>query len=284
MIVVVPSDRSAKFQAESSPDAVLLRTLAQHEWKSVRIAVAENTAADDRTIERLLADEVGDVRLAAAASLRERPQLHGVAARSPDRWVRAILADLYADDDRRSLARALQERLAADPFSETRARTARTTDDADIFESLLTDASPLVRGTCACNPRITLAQMERLVTDRDRRVRAGAATGGLRYPDDEQLLRLARDRSIEVRWAVLFRADRPWQAIELIAQDSDEWNRRHALIALDDERDIIAPAATQHARAGRRRAERLRSFDHRDRGTSGPAAGVIADTSGRYAP
>ncbi len=123
-----------------------------------------------------------------------------------------------------------------------------------------------------------------LVTDRDRRVRAGAATGGLRYPDDEQLLRLARDRSVEVRWAVLFRADRPRQAIELIAQDSDEWNRRHALIALDDERDIIAPAATQHARAGRRRAERLRSFDHRDRGTSGPAAGVIADTSGRYAP
>ncbi|KTR54402.1 hypothetical protein NS359_00075 [Curtobacterium oceanosedimentum] len=103
--------------------------------------------------------------------------------------------------------------------------------------------------------------MERLVTDRNRMVRAAAAANGLRYPDDEQLLRLARDKSAEVRWAVLFRPDRPRRAIELIAEDSDEMNRQHARIALRDERAIIAPPATRWARAERQRAPHVRSFD-----------------------
>lgn len=73
-------------------------------------------------------------------------------------------------------------------------------------------------------------------------------------------MRLARDKSAEVRWAVLFRPDRPRRAIELIAEDSDEMNRYHAQIALHDERDIIVPAATQRTRAERRRADRVHSF------------------------
>lgn len=260
MIMVMASYRSTRFQAESSLDAATLRALAGHEAKSVRIAVAENSATDDPTIGRLLADDVDVVRFAAAAALRDRPQLHEVATSSPDKWVRAILAHLYADDDQRSLALAVQKTLAVDPFGEARGRTAETTNDLQIFEALLDDSSSTVRAMCALNPRISLDQMERLITDRDRAVRAAAAANGLRYPDDDQLVRLARDKSAEVRWAVLFRPDRPRRAIELIAEDSDEMNRYHAQIALHDERDIIAPAATQQTRAERRRAQRVRSF------------------------
>ncbi|WP_269145907.1 hypothetical protein [Curtobacterium sp. C1] len=37
-------------------------------------------------------------------------------------------------------------------------------------------------------------------------------------------------------------------------------NRHHARIALDDERNINAPAVTQWTREERRRAQRVRSF------------------------
>ncbi|WP_316308614.1 hypothetical protein, partial [Clavibacter michiganensis] len=129
MIVLMPTARAAKVQAESSVEAAVLRALAGHESESVRIAAAENAAADDLTIGRLLVDDVGVVRIAAASALRDRPQLHEVAASSPDKWVRAILAHLYADDDRRSLDLAVQKTLAVDPFGEVRGRTAETTDD-----------------------------------------------------------------------------------------------------------------------------------------------------------
>lgn len=261
MIVVVPTLRASRLLAESSLEPATLRALAEHESRSVRVAVAENAATDDLTIEHLLADDVDVVRATAADALRGRPQLHEVAARSPDKCVRAILAHLYVSDDQRSLARAVQKVLAVDPFGEVRGRMAQTTDDLQIFEALLADPSPAVRALCASNPRISLRQMERLVTDRNRMVRAAAAANGLRYPDDEQLLRLARDKSAEVRWAVLFRPDRPRRAIELIAEDSDEMNRQHARIALRDERAIIAPPATRWARAERQRAHHVRSFD-----------------------
>jgi hypothetical protein len=44
----------------------------------------------------------------------------------------------------------------------------------------------------------TRDQMEVLVTDRMRVVRAATAGRGLRHPDDEQLLRLAQDRVASV--------------------------------------------------------------------------------------
>lgn len=260
MIMAMPTIRSARLQAESSLDVTTLRALAEHEARPVRIAVAENVTTDDSTIGRLLVDDVDVVRFAAAAALHDRPQLHEVASSSPDKWVRAVLAHLYSDDDQSSLALAVQQTLAVDPFGEARGRTAETTNDVQIFEALLADPSSTVRAMCASNPRISLDQMERLITDRSRAVRAAAAANGLRYPDDDQLVRLARDESVEVRWAVLFRPDRPRRAIELIADDSDDVNRYHAQIALRDERAIIAPAATQQARAERRRAQRVRSF------------------------
>lgn len=75
--------------------------------------------------------------------------------------------------------------------------------------------------------------MELLVTDRLAGVRGAAVSGGVFYPDDEQLLRLARDRSANVRWAVIFRVDVPREALEWIAVNDDDLNGRHARHVLD---------------------------------------------------
>lgn len=257
----MPTIAAVVLQAEQSSDPLLLRTLGERPEETVRRAVAENPATDDGTLARLLHDLVDVVRATAATGLADRPQLHDDAARSPDRWVRAILAHTYARDDRRSLALPVQRLLAADDFDETRGRVGATTDDPEVFAALLDDASPRVRAWCASNPRISRAQMERLVTDPIRHVRAGAAANGLRWPDDDQLLRLAHDRSVEVRWAVVFRVDRPREALEVVARDSDEWNRRHAELALQDERNINADQVVASARTERARVRDLRPFD-----------------------
>ncbi|MES2094553.1 MAG: hypothetical protein V4531_12185 [Actinomycetota bacterium] len=94
--------------------------------------------------------------------------------------------------------------------------------------------------------------MERLVSDRAWKTRSLAAETGLRYPTDEQLVRLARDRSADVRWAVLSRVDAPREALEIIAQDSNGMNRQHAERILNGD-GVNAPGAIVQER--RRRAE-----------------------------
>jgi hypothetical protein len=59
---------------------------------------------------------------------------------------------------------------------------------------------------------------------------------------------------------VLFRPDRPREALELIARDSDEMNAQHARSALEDEHDIDSAHVTEDARSRRARAERVAGF------------------------
>ncbi|NYH00232.1 hypothetical protein BJ979_002857 [Schumannella luteola] len=226
----------------------------------MRVAVAENAATDDVTVELLLRDPVELVRLAGATNLAGRPALQAVVAHSDEKWMRAILAHTFARDDDRGLPYDVQILLSEDDFWETRQRIAETTAYAEIFEQLLLDADARVRGRCAANPRITLEQMERLVNDRSWIVRASAAGSGCRYPDDGQLLRLASDRSAGVRWAVVFRPDRPRAALELIAEDTDADNRDHARRALRDEHAIMSEQVIEWAREERRRADRIAPF------------------------
>jgi len=247
-------------RASTSTDATVLRDLSRHASKTVRISVAGNRAADDETIARLSQDTDEVVRLSCAGNLADRPDLQYAAADSSEKWVRALLASTFARNDERSLPYDLQARLARDDFRETRGWMAETTNYRDLFDLLVTDADPRVRARCAANPRISRAQMEVLVTDRQWGVRAYAASAGLRYPDDEQLLRLAGDRSAQVRWAVLVRVDRPREAIELIAQDHDEMNRRHAERALGPG-SILGPDYESSIRAARARATHDLGFE-----------------------
>ncbi|MEO7722558.1 MAG: hypothetical protein ABIS08_11670 [Pseudolysinimonas sp.] len=247
-------------RAETSTDATVLRDLSRHTSKTVRVLVARNPAADDETIGRMSQDAEEVVRLACAGNLAGRPSLQRAAAESPEKWVRAALASTFARDDEGSLPYDLQARLARDEFREARGWVAETTNYEDLFAILIADPDPRVRARCAANPRISRAQMEVLVTDRQWGVRAYTASAGLRYPDDEQAMRLARDRSAEVRWAVLFRVDRPRAAIELIAQDTDEMNRRHAQSELDFGSNTL-PDAEASVRANRERARRGLEFE-----------------------
>lgn len=209
----------------------------------------------------MLSDPFGPVRLAAASNLADRPALHPIAAASQDASVRGLLAATYAlDDDSRSLDRGIQVALAEDPSTEPRAWIAQTTAYLDLFEMLLRDDDPTVRGSCAANPRITREQMQLLVEDRIAKTRRLAVAFGLRYPDDDQLIRLASDRSAEVRWAVLFRVDAPRRAVEIIADDTDEMNRRHAQGFLDGKQRLYSNQVIEFWRDRRARAERGLQF------------------------
>lgn len=247
-------------QAKVERDPARLCELASHRSPSVRIAVAENGDTPDEAIDGLLKDPNEIVRLSAAGNLGDRPRLQRVALSSPDESVRSILAHTFARQDDRSLPYDVQAALSRDESRETRQNLAETTNYIDIFRVLLRDADPEVRGVCARNPRITRSQMETLVTDPITRVRANAAALGLQFPDGEQLLRLARDRSGEVRWAVLFRVDLPIEAIEIIAQDRDPLTRQHAQSALIDVRNIMTEHHISQTRRDRERAREVQPF------------------------
>ena len=250
-----------QYEARTCLDSERLRELATHKSVLVRCAVSNNPNTADETIEQLLADSNGSVRMRTASALADRPALYAHAVDSPHRWVRASLATVFSRHDDRSLPYPIQRALADDEFYETRKAVARTTNFADIFDRLLADADPRVRGWCAANPRIALNQMEQLVADKSSTVRRLTAALGLRYPSDEQLVRLARDRSKEVRWAVLFRPDRPREAVEIIAMDSDDINRRHAESALVSNGYITSPMVETSFRKELNRAVAASPFE-----------------------
>ena len=250
-----------ELEARRSQDPERLQELATHKSSLVRCRVSTNPNTTDAMIEQLLADIDGNVRMWAASALAERPALYAYAAESPHRWVRASLATVFSRHDDRSLPYPIQRALADDEFYETRKGVASTTNFADIFDRLLADDDPRVRGWCAANPRIALNQMEQLVGDKSSTVRRLTAALGLRYPSDEQLVRLARDRSKEVRWAVLFRPDRPREAVEIIAMDSDDINRRHAESALVSNGYIMSPMVETSFRTELNRAVAASPFE-----------------------
>jgi hypothetical protein len=248
-------------EAQQSTDERRLHELAGHRSWHVRWAVARSRAASSDTVRQLLDDDNSNVRMHAASQLADRPDLHEAAASSPHNWVRASLAMAFSRRDSGQLAYEVQRTLVDDSSFETRKGLAQTTGYADLFDRLLDDENPKVRGWCAANPRITLTQMEQLVTDRSSVVRRLSATLGLRYPNDEQILRLAQDRSKEVRWAVLFRAEIPREAIEIVARDTDELNRQHAERELASGGFLLSPQARDSIAAERRRAESASPFE-----------------------
>lgn len=219
------------YEASRHDDVARLDELSTHRSPHVRKNVASNEAVGDETIARLLQDDDAEVRARAAGNLRHRHELRLIALRSPEPAVRAALAG--SGDRVHPLSRDMQTALARDDSTDVRAGIAATTDSADLFEVLLVDRDDDVRAACARNPRITRDQMELLVTDRHANVRERAVSGGLLLPDDEQLRRLARDRSKDVRWAVIFRVDTPRDAVEWIAENDDEINSHNARTVLD---------------------------------------------------
>ncbi len=207
--------------------------MAEHPSKRVRDSVAQNTSANDETVLLLARDDAPGVRLGAATNVMGRPGIESELAQSPDRWVRAILAHTHAGSTGGSLRRATQDRLAVDDFYEVRARVAETTNLRDLYDRLLGDEDPRVRGACAANLRTTWADAETLLSDRSWTTRALFVHRGVHFPDAEQLLQAARDRSAGVRYNALFRAGAPKEVAQLLADDPDEDVRARARAVLD---------------------------------------------------
>jgi HEAT repeat protein len=201
-------------------------------------------------IHKLLVDQVETVRLLAATAGQARPALHDAMLDSEDRWVRTLLVDALHDDPH-AVSLANQRRLLAEAFVEARMRLAGLTPFGEVFEELMRDPVPAVRAGCASNPRITHDHAEALLTDRASGVRAAIVAEGLHYPTHEQLVRMTRDRSKYVRWAIIFRVDAPREALEALVEDADPDNRHHARGQLSDEHYVNAPEAIASVRAER---------------------------------
>ncbi|MFC8732446.1 hypothetical protein ACFT5B_08305 [Luteimicrobium sp. NPDC057192] len=250
-----PSVASLVAEAEApGTTTARLAELARHPSAMVRQTVAEHPALDDATVLLLARDAKELVRGTAASNAWRRPGVEAKLAASEHRWVRAVLAHTYARDPGRSLRRETQHVLAHDSFREVRVRTAETTSWRDLFDLLLADAEPFVRSACAGNPRATRDDVERLLGDRSATVRTAAAdrAPNLRFPDREQTIRAARDRSRFVRSVALDRGVAWPEVTRLLVDDPDELVRRAA-------REVVEGGPDVAARVERfRRAEGLR--------------------------
>lgn len=229
-----------------STTAARLAELGQHPSASVRAAVADNTACDDATVLLLASEAKASVRLSAACNAAGRPGVEAELAASDDTSVRSILAHTYARQ-RRQLLRPTQEVLARDADREVRARIAETTAHRDLFDQLLEDPEPRVRAMCAANPRASRADVDRLLADRKAATRCIAINVGIAFPDAEQLVRAAGDRSAEVRWAALFKHGAPREVALALVDDADDDLRHHARLAARDREQVWAPRGEAQA-------------------------------------
>lgn len=225
---------------QTSTTTARLAELSRHASASVRMAVADNPGCDDATVLELVRDDKQLVRMSAAVIAAGRPGVETAVAASEDAAVRQVLAHAYV---RRAeqLLRATQEILARDEDREVRARIAETTAHRDLFDQLLEDPDPRVRGMCAANPRATRTDMDCLLGDRQAAARGIAVNVGIAFPDQEQLLRAARDRSTGVRWAALFRHGASREVALALVDDPDELIRDHARASAQERGAVWAP-------------------------------------------
>ena len=209
-----------------------LREMGGDRSAKIREAIAQNPAIPDDLLLTLSGDASTSVRQSAALSAQGRQAILLALAVSSDSAVREIVAGL--NNPAEQLDREIQDVLSQDYSWEARARIARSTQYRDLFERLLADAHPQVRGQSGANPRATLEDFERLTTDRSAVTRRIAVAVGVRYPSEDQLMKLARDRSAEVQWAVIARVGTPRAAVEIVAEEGDHMNRNQALAVLKD--------------------------------------------------
>ncbi|MEP6479113.1 MAG: hypothetical protein ABJB03_09230 [Rhodoglobus sp.] len=208
----------------STPPATLQR-LSVDRSARIRLAVAHNPSLDDELVLALAEDPTPIVPLAAAWNARGRPAVIPVLARSLDASIRRIVASLNRSSQ---LEHDTQQLLAADENREVREQIAETTQYRDIFESLMSDPNPRVRGHCGGNPRATRDDIEQLLADRSGTTRTLTVVLGVKYPDDDQLVRVARDRTVNAQWAVVMRVGSPRVAVEIVALEGDDTNRQQA--------------------------------------------------------
>ena len=104
--------------------------------------------------------------------------------------------------------------------------------------ALAEDPHPAVRAAVVLNAVLRDTDVEMLASDPIARVRGTAAAS--RRVQPATLTRLADDRSVAVRWAVLYYNPERLDLARKIAEDSDEMNAHQAKSQLERPRDFTA--------------------------------------------
>lgn len=128
--------------------------------------------------------------------------------------------------------------VLTDPVYSVRERLAAATDDPDVAAALARDPHPAVRAAVVLNAVLRETDVEMLASDPIARVRGTAAASRRVRP--ATLTRLADDRSVAVRWAVLYYNPERLDLARKIAEDSDEMNAHQAKSQLERPRDFTA--------------------------------------------
>jgi hypothetical protein len=196
----------------------VLRMLAADSDAATREAVAANVSTPTDVLGLFAGDNSFAVRYAAMTNPAADSQVFEAFCASPHRDVRIILAQ------QPRLPAEIVALLTQDPAGQVREFLAEHTDDPAALEVLVDDPNPRVRAAAAQNRLTTPEQRTRLVRDPAAPVRVSSvnamATLGWDIPEKD-LLVLARDRSVNVRYwlAGLPGSTRP--VYEVLAQDPD---------------------------------------------------------------
>lgn len=215
------ASRNVRRVVAARPDspADALRALAADPDRATREAVAANAGTPPEVLLALLADGSRDVRWAVPTNPAADLSVRRAMCASPDRDVRQGLAQ------RPGLPAGIVALLARDPAKEVRETMAGCTGDPAVLQTLLNDPEPSVRAAAALSGRTTAAQRRQLARDPAYAVRATLVHAmnyhGWDIPEEDLLL-LARDRSVNVRYwvAALPGSTRP--VYKILAEDPDE--------------------------------------------------------------
>ncbi|GAB2646578.1 hypothetical protein [Kribbella swartbergensis] len=130
----------------------------------------------------------------------------------------------------RELSPELIEALLADSDWQVREQLAVNTPSVNVLQRLMNDADARVRGEVALNDLATEEQLRILANDASAVTRAKVAAREV-LPEDVQL-RLAADRSQNVRWWLCVTHDRDIALMRTMSADPSELVADHAKSAL----------------------------------------------------
>lgn len=209
----------AEAAADARTPAQTLRDLATDANWRVRYAVAANPSTPTDLLVALSHDDQVVVRLGVADN--PQPIAIKIALRSDDHETRKRVVH------RRDLTPQVWQQLLDDPDHRVRAEIAMECPDPQFIARLVRDSHPEVRASAVHSRHLTSADAEQLAADRIATARAAAGTSGKLQP--ATLIRLARDRSVLVRWCVLINnPNRTDIATIIAAEDPDEMNAGQA--------------------------------------------------------
>ncbi|MBQ0982886.1 hypothetical protein [Micromonospora sp. M61] len=202
------------------PDAPgeALRVLAADRDLVTREAVAGNPAVPEDVLIPMLADRHWRVRLTAAANPAATLSARRAMRVATDPNIRLVLAQ------QPGLPSEIGEALARDESFQVRVALAEYTDQIAVLEALLADRDGRVRGKAGLNSLTTLPQLLELRHDKDWRARNAvvwANSNGHEVPV-EDLLALACDRSVNVRYWLANLPGATREIYEILSRDNDD--------------------------------------------------------------